>query len=116
MSDTQDEQINDALQLLREHGYLITLPELAGETTIVQLAWKLGLKVCALHNRLRSPNCPPWAVVRRGPFGNVKRIRLSAEAMAYVSRPLKKGQRTDRSKQNHAEAFRGLDEVSLATT
>ncbi len=95
---TTDEEINAAIGLLRDAGYAITLPEMEGETTITTLARSLGMKPSALHNRLRSPNCPPWKIVKRGPFGTVRRLRLSAEAMAYVSRPMKKGQRTDLQK------------------
>ena len=106
---TLENEINDALGLLRRHGYHITRPELGGETTLRELRRRTGLKAVTLHKRLHHEDCPPWSATRCGPSGRMLRLRVSAEALAYLETPLQAGRRI-------GEGNRALSPISLATT
>lgn len=91
--EERDLEINAAIGLLREHGFVVTKPALLAETTMVKLRRALGLKANTLHKRLQHRDCPEWQPVLCGPSGRVIKLRLTRQAIEWLRRPLTPGKR-----------------------
>jgi hypothetical protein len=115
MSALTDDEKNRMIAALRAEGYFVTLPALEREQTIADLRKTTGMTSAALHKRMQHRDCPPWKATLCGPTGRVMRVRVSAEAMRFLSRPPSPGKASAARKQTET-LCRDLSTSSLATT
>lgn len=83
-----DGAINDAIELLRSHGYIVTAPAKLGRwvrPAFFRAEYRIGSPT--LCKRLRAKGCPPF-LARRGPSGRILWLFATEELRTFLTQPL----------------------------
>ena len=85
MSDDQlDSQINGAIDLLRQHGYSVTLPpHLHRLETPGEFRTRLGISTMRFARCLVATGCPEF-FSEKGPSGRILRLRSNPDFDAFM--------------------------------
>ena len=79
-----DQQINDAIDLLRQHGYSVTLPpHLHRLETPGEFRTRLGISTMRFACGMAAPGCPEF-FCEQGPSGRILKLRSNPDFDAFM--------------------------------